>query len=187
MVRPTTVRPCCWRSAATVEESTPPDMATATRPGCVSARSGRVSNWVAAFMEEISLGGGLLVRGGELAELGDGGGNDLQGKIDVGLRGLAAETEAQAGARFLGGQADGGEDVRGFHGAGRAGSPRGAGKTLQIERDKERFAFDAGKNEIGGVGRARSAGCVDARMRHAVQQAVLELIAKGAQAFGVIR
>ena len=77
--------------------------------------------------------------------------------------------------------------MRGFHGAGRAGSPRGAGKTLQIERDKERFAFDAGENEIGGVGRARSAGCVDARMRHAVQQAVLELIAKGAQAFGVIR
>src|SRR5205814_2236296 len=123
MVRPTTGRPCCWRSAATVEESTPPDIATATRPGCVSARSGRVSNWVAAFMEEISLGGGLLVRRGKLAELGDSGGNDLQGKIDVGLRGLAAETEAQAGARFLGGQADGRGAGRGVRGRRRAGSP----------------------------------------------------------------
>src|SRR5260370_33326503 len=50
MVRPTTGRPCCWRRAATVEESTPPDMATATRPRCVSARSRRVSNWAVAFM-----------------------------------------------------------------------------------------------------------------------------------------
>src|SRR5439155_18259081 len=50
MVRPTTARPCCCRRAATAEESTPPDMATATRPRWVSARSGRVSNWAAAFM-----------------------------------------------------------------------------------------------------------------------------------------
>src|SRR6266576_2511270 len=50
MVRPTTARPCCCRRAATAEESTPPDMATATSPRWVSARSGRVSNWTAAFM-----------------------------------------------------------------------------------------------------------------------------------------
>src|SRR5260370_2973333 len=50
MVRPTTARPCCWRRAATAEESTPPDMATAMRPRRVSVRSGRVSNWMAAFM-----------------------------------------------------------------------------------------------------------------------------------------
>src|SRR5713101_1889663 len=50
MVRPTTARPCCCKRAATAEESTPPDMATAMRPRCVSARSGRVSNWTSAFI-----------------------------------------------------------------------------------------------------------------------------------------
>src|SRR5712692_7600058 len=43
-------RPCCCKRAATAEESTPPDMATATRPRWVSARSGRVSNWAAVVM-----------------------------------------------------------------------------------------------------------------------------------------
>ena len=39
------------------------------------------------------MGDGLLVRGGELPELGDRGRDDLQGKIDVGLRGPATEAE----------------------------------------------------------------------------------------------
>src|SRR5215472_10431023 len=155
MVRPTTGRPCCWRRAATVEESTPPDMATATRPGCVSARSGSMSNCVAAFMSSVHCNGfssasarglrentkrrvrrysaetkkreplvmsdSLLVGGGELAKLGDGGRDDLQGEVDVGLRCVASEAETQAGARFLGRQADGGEDMRRLDGAGRAG------------------------------------------------------------------
>src|SRR5713226_603216 len=50
MVRPTTGRPCCWRSAATAEESTPPDIATAIRPRWVSARLGNLSNWVNVIM-----------------------------------------------------------------------------------------------------------------------------------------
>src|SRR5438552_15440841 len=50
MVRPTTGRDCCWRTAATVEESTPPDMAMATSPGCVAALTGRVSNCVAVYI-----------------------------------------------------------------------------------------------------------------------------------------
>ncbi len=63
------------------------------------------------------MGDGFLVSRGELAELGDGGGDDLQGEIDVSLRGVAAEAEAQAGACFLGRQPDGGEDMRRLDGA----------------------------------------------------------------------
>src|SRR5690348_1307433 len=44
MVRPTMGRPCCWRTAATVDESTPPDMATATRPGWTSLQGSEGSN-----------------------------------------------------------------------------------------------------------------------------------------------
>src|SRR5271156_4042298 len=50
MVRPTMGWPCSWRTAATVEESTPPDMAMAIRPRSVSVCVGSVSNWVVVFM-----------------------------------------------------------------------------------------------------------------------------------------
>src|SRR5262245_41224864 len=51
MVRPTIGRPCCCSTAATVEESTPPDMATATRPGSIAALIGNVvSGWAVRGM-----------------------------------------------------------------------------------------------------------------------------------------
>src|SRR5262249_51003053 len=51
MVRPTIGRPCCCSTAATVEESTPPDMATATRPGSIAALVGNVvSGWAVRGM-----------------------------------------------------------------------------------------------------------------------------------------
>src|SRR5258706_13170255 len=53
MVSPTTGRDCCCKTAATVEESTPPDMAMATSPGCVSGLTGRVSNCVAVSIRPI--------------------------------------------------------------------------------------------------------------------------------------
>src|SRR6266852_9882248 len=142
MVRPTTLRPCCCKSAATAEESTPPDMATATRPRWVSARSGRVSNWEAAFMliplyratspfaciaslgaqhaaplqrlDQSGARGSLVgcglfaIGGGKFAELSDGGGDHVQGEVDVGGSGVAAEAEAQTGAGFLWWQTNGG-------------------------------------------------------------------------------
>src|SRR5882724_8895104 len=53
MVRPTIGRDCSCRTAATADESTPPDMAMATRPGCDSGLTGRVSNWVAVSIRPI--------------------------------------------------------------------------------------------------------------------------------------
>src|SRR5438445_13599264 len=61
MVRPTIGRDCSCSTAATVEESTPPDMAMATRPGCVSGLTGRVSNWVAVSI--LSILGDFALRG----------------------------------------------------------------------------------------------------------------------------
>ncbi len=116
----------------------------------------------------------------EVAELGDGGGNSTQSEIDVGLRGVAAEAEAQAGARFFGRQTNRREDVRWLHGPGRAGSPGGTRETLQVEGDEERFAFDARENKIRGVWRARRSASVYAGLRDASQKALLELVTEGA-------
>src|SRR5690242_18638353 len=72
----------------------------------------------------------LLVGGGELAELCNGGGDGFEGEGDVRTGGVAAETEADGGAGFFGWQADGGEDMGGFDSAGRAGGSCGAGEAL---------------------------------------------------------
>ena len=74
--------------------------------------------------------GGFLVGGGEFAELGDGGGDYVEGEINVGGSGVAAKAEAQAGAGFFGWKTNGGENVRWFDSAGRAGGSGGAGETF---------------------------------------------------------
>ena len=77
----------------------------------------------------LKLGNGM-VAGGEFAQLGYGGWNDFERSGDLLRRGVAAEAEANAGARFSWRQADGGEDVGRFDGAGRAGCAGGAGETF---------------------------------------------------------
>src|SRR5260370_30000437 len=131
------------------------------------------------------MGRNLLIGRRELAELGDGGGDYVQGEFDVGGRGVTAEAEAKAGAGFFGRQTDRSENVRGLDGAGRAGGPGGTGQTFQVERNKEGFAFDAGEDKICGV---RSAGCsggVDARLGNALEEALLQSVAKSGDAQSV--
>src|ERR1700676_2206494 len=110
MVRPTTGR--SWRrsTAATVEESTPPDIATATRPGLPSAAMGRESSWspVFIFLQLIKFTGNFsLVRGGflaiggrEFAQLRDRRRNYFQGGVDLGFAGVAPQAETDAGPRI---------------------------------------------------------------------------------------
>src|SRR5215467_13372648 len=112
----------------------------------------------------------------ELAKLRDGGGDNFHGEGDIRWRGMAAEAEADRSTGFLGREADGGEDVRGFDGAGRAGGAGGAGQPLQIEGDDESFSFDPGKSDVGRVGGARGAGRVGARMRDFREQAAFESV-----------
>ena len=64
---------------------------------------------------------------GELAELGDGGGDDLEGLVDLSARGVAAQAEAEAGASVFGAKSDGGQDVGGFDRAAGTGGARAAG------------------------------------------------------------
>src|SRR5205809_369763 len=70
----------------------------------------RGSGLASLEMTEKGLGldpGGLLLIGGrKFAELGDGGGDHVQSEINIGGSGVAAETEAQAGARFFRGPAE---------------------------------------------------------------------------------
>src|SRR5438094_499073 len=87
---------------------------------------------------------------------------------------MAAKAETQTGARIFGGQADGCENMRRLDRTGRAGGAGGASQTFQVESDEQGFAFDARKNKIGGVGSTRRAAPIDARMGHAVEQAMLE-------------
>jgi len=71
----------------------------------------------------------------------------VQGEIDV--RGLVwrPRLEAQAGASFVGGKADGGEDVRWLDGARGQAAPVEQAR-LSSRRDEESFAFDAGKDKV---------------------------------------
>src|SRR2546425_13274143 len=57
------------------------------------------------------MGHRFLVGGGELAELGDGGWDHVQGEINVRGSGVAAKAKAEAGASFFRGQGDRGENV----------------------------------------------------------------------------
>ena len=58
------------------------------------------------------MGRGLFaIGGGKLAELGDGGGNHVQGEINVRGGGVAGGAEAQGGAGLFRRDTNGGEDV----------------------------------------------------------------------------
>src|SRR6266446_2150363 len=132
------------------------------------------------------MGDSLLVGGGEFAELGNCGGDYVQGEIDVCGSGVAAEAEAQAGAGFFRRQINGGQDVRWLDGARGTGSTSGTSEPLQVESNKEGFAFDAGEDKVGGVRSARSSAAVHARLGNAAQQTLLQLVAKSGNTPGVL-
>ena len=132
-------------------------------------------------------GGFFFVGGGELAKLRDSGRDNFNGRIDLGGGGVTAEAETDAGARFGGGQADGSEDVRRLDRTRGTGCAGGAGEAFEIKRDDQGFAFDTGKSDVRGVGRARRAAGVGARIRDAGEQTLFEPIAQGGDAHGVFR
>jgi hypothetical protein len=78
------------------------------------------------------LGLSALVGGGEFAEAGHCGGDDFEGFVDFFLGGQAGEGEADAGAGARGRKAHGGEDVRGFGGAGLTGGASADGEALEV-------------------------------------------------------
>src|SRR5437660_5674064 len=145
MVRPTTERPWRTSSAATVELSTPPLMATAMGFSGMHADS---------------------------AQVGDAGLDGVDERVHL-LRGVgAAEREAHAGAGTVVGEADGFEHVRGSQRARGAGGAGGDGEAAQVERDHHSLAIDAVEVEVAGVGHAVPARAVDACAGDAIAAAV---------------
>jgi hypothetical protein len=113
--------------------------------------------------------------------LGYGGWDDFEGGGDFGFGGVAAEAEADAGASFGSGETDGGENVRGFNGAGRAGGSGGAGYAFEIESDDEGFTFEAWEKDVGGVGCARNIGRIDVGIGDAADDALFESVAEAGE------
>src|SRR6185295_19544544 len=133
MVRPMTGRPRDASSAATVELSTPPLIATAI---------GR-----AVFAES---GMGFRNRG-DFTKVGnrlfDGIGKHIHLLAGVAL----AKRKANARARLVGRQSDGGQHVRRLYRSARAGRARRNGESPKIERDHQRFALYSVERNVGGV------------------------------------
>src|SRR5581483_9020196 len=128
MVAPMTSYPCSARIAAATEESTPPDMATRTRPRIGSARGA-----------------------GQPPGLGDERWEELGHTVDRIGRGERAEAHAHRRDRELPREPDGAQDVRWLHVPALAGRARGAGDAREIERHEERLAVGAGHRDVEDV------------------------------------
>jgi len=105
----------------------------------------------------------LFVDRRELAESGDGGGDEFERGVDVGVSVLASEREAQAGAERASGSP---MALRTWEAQWTGGASRSAGdrEAFEVEGDDERFAFQVVEVQVGGVGNARLAGAVDAAL-----------------------
>src|SRR5260370_10265260 len=133
------------------------------------------------------MSGGVVIGWGELAELGEGGGDDAQGKLNIRGSGVPAEAKAQDSGSCFGGEADGGKHVRWLDCTRGTGGSGRASKTFQVERNEEGFALDARKNQIRRVGGSWSGAAVYTRLGNAVQQTLLQFVAKSRFAPRVIR
>ena len=66
----------------------------------------------------------------------------------------------------------------GFDCAGGASGAGGAGEAFEIESDQESFAVYSGKKNVGGVGSAWRGGGIDSRLRNALEEAALQIVAQ---------
>jgi len=66
----------------------------------------------------------------------------------------------------------------GFDCSGGTSGASGAGQAFKIKSDQEGFAVDSGKKDVSGVGDARRAGAVDSRLRNALEEGSLEIVAQ---------
>src|SRR5215467_1073844 len=154
MVRPTIERPCCRSTAATVEESTPPDMATATRPGSIAALVGNVASGWAVCCMVLAF---YRMRGGTVES------RSFRRKLGI-FRASSRKTRnffagslrGSIGGREL---AELGHGARnGFEGEGDFG---GGGVAAETEADGSTGFFGrqtSGGQHVGGFDRTRGAG-----------------------------
>jgi hypothetical protein len=102
------------------------------------------------------------MEGRDLSKTANAGNEGFEQVVDIRLSVSAAKGEADGGLGFGLGEAHCGQDVRGFDCAGRACGAAGNGKSGEVESDEQRFPFNAGELDVGGVGSAWSARAVDA-------------------------
>src|SRR5690349_22393280 len=158
MVSPTTLRPWRTRSAATVELSTPPLMATAMGFSGMHADS---------------------------AQMGDAGLDGFDQRVNL-LGGVgAAERKTHAGTGAVVGEPDRLEHVRGCERAARTGRAGRDREAAQIEGDHERLAIDAIEIQVAGVGHAIPARAVDAGAWDALEHGIFQAIAQGREPLAI--
>src|SRR6202040_3037220 len=78
-----------------------------------------------------------------------------QGKVYILGRILFAKTETNTSLGTVDAQTHRGQHMRWFDRSGRARRPGRDGQSLQVERNDQRFAFDAIEINVGGVRYAR--------------------------------
>src|SRR5688572_12094981 len=112
--------PCCARSAAATDESTPPDIATTTRMVLGLPPGARHHPRFGHYRREA---------GEQVVHVG------------VAVCGSQADPDRVLGPVRR--KTHGAQDVRGLERAGRAGGAGRDGNPLEIERDQERLGLDA--------------------------------------------
>ena len=117
-------------------------------------------------------------RAAKRAQAAHGGRQGLEDPVNLGVGGGRAETESNSALDARIGQAERAQDVRGFERARRARRSGRDGDALEVERDDQRFAFDALETDVRGVRHAAIAIAVDHRSRHPLEDAALETISE---------
>ena len=87
------------------------------------------------------------------AQCGDDSWDDLEGAVDVGLRGAIPQREAEGTCRQVGSDAHGGEDVTRLEGTAGARRPARDADALLAEGDEELFPFDARHAQVQMAGK----------------------------------
>src|ERR1700683_209170 len=126
MVSPMTLCPSSRSMAATVEESTPPDIATAMVLGFCMLRADRLRS----------------IHGRQLAQARYRLRYQGECHVDVFRSVLLAQAEAEAGTRSSGSQAHGGQHVGRLNRSRRAGRASGNCQTFKVKRNDHGLALD---------------------------------------------
>src|ERR1035441_6519748 len=158
MVMPTILWPWRTSSAATVELSTPPLMATA-----------------------MGAGSGMY---GYSSQMGYRRFERLQQGIHLFSRGSAAEGKTQAGAGAVRRKSQGGEHVGWRDGARRAGRARRHHESPQVESDHHGFSIHSIEINIAGIGRPIGVPATDAGAGDTAENTALQPVAQRRQTLG---
>src|SRR5579862_4893191 len=148
IVSPMTLCPSARSMAATVEESTPPDMATAIVRAPISFRL-LDSNMLAVDRAQLAQSRGCFRR-------------QCERKIDLFSGGLLSQTKPNAGPRPIRRRSHRDQHVRRLNRPGRTCRPGRNRETFEIKRDYHRFTIDVIEIYVRRVRHTRSAPAVHA-------------------------